>query len=77
MWNSIDQFDALAKEWEQLQFRSIDAKPMIQRTEQFVRVVNQAERSLSENPVVPKLKALVWQYKEALPAVLAMRSPFL
>jgi hypothetical protein len=60
-----------------MQFKKLDAKPMIQKTEQFIRVVNQAERNLSENPVVPKLKNMVWMYKEALPAVLAMRSPFL
>ena len=77
LWNSIDQFEALSKEWELLQFKTIDAKPMIQKTEQFIRVVNQAERNLSENPVVPKLKNMVWQYKDALPAVLALRSPFL
>lgn len=50
---------------------------MIQKCEQFIRIVNQAERNLAENPVVPKLKAMVWAYKEALPAVMAMRSPYL
>jgi hypothetical protein len=77
VWSSIEQFEALKLEWDEMVFKNIEAKPMIQRCEQFIRVVNQAERNLAENAVVPKLKAMVWAYKEALPAVMAMRSQYL
>ncbi len=30
LWSSIDQFEELSKEWELLQFKTIDVKPMIE-----------------------------------------------
>lgn len=50
---------------------------MIQQVEKYFRIVNQCERNLSDNPIVPKLKKMVNEYKESLPAFNALKSQYL
>ena len=50
---------------------------MIQKVDQYFRIVNQCERGLSENPIVPRLKSMVMIYKESLPAFNALKSQYL
>lgn len=49
----------------------------MQTVEKYVKIVNQCERNLSENPIVPRLKNMVWIVKEALPALNALKSKYL
>lgn len=49
----------------------------MQTVEKYVKIVNQCERNLSDNPIVPRLKQMVWVIKEALPAINALKSEFL
>ena len=49
----------------------------MQAVEKYVRIVSQCERNLSENPIVPRLKKMVWLFKDSLPAVNALKSQFL
>jgi hypothetical protein len=50
---------------------------MLQQVEKYFRIVNQCERNLSDNPIVPKLKSMVLQYKESLPAFNSLKSQYL
>lgn len=50
---------------------------MIQQVEKYFRIVNQCERNLSDNPIVPRLKKMVTEYKESLPAFNALKSQYL
>ena len=43
----------------------------------YFRIVNQCERNLGDNTVVPKLKKMVMQYRESLPAFNALKSQYL
>ena len=50
---------------------------MIQQVDKYFRTVAQCERNLGDNPIVPKLKEMVIQYKESLPAFNALKSQYL
>lgn len=49
----------------------------MQNVEKYVRTVNQCERSLGDNPIVPRLKNMVWVIKDSLPALNALKSQYL
>ena len=50
---------------------------MMQKVDKYFRTVNQCERNLGDNTVVPRLKKMVMQYKESLPAFNALKSQYL
>ena len=50
---------------------------MTQKTEQYVRIVNKCEKNLPENKVIVYLKKIVWEFKDTIPVVNALRSPYL
>ena len=65
------------KDWEERILKNIEVKPMTQQVDKYVKTVNQCERGLGDNPIVPRLKKMVWLYKESLPALNALKSQFL
>ena len=77
LWKGIEDFGALTEEWAQKVLKDIEVKPMMQRVEKYFRIVNQCERNLGDNTVVPKLKKMVMQYRESLPAFNALKSQYL
>lgn len=50
---------------------------MMQQVDKYYRIVAQCERNLGENPIVPKLKTMVSQFKESLPAFSSLKSQYL
>jgi hypothetical protein len=73
----LEDFEALSKEWKKKVLKTIDVKPMMQQVDKYYRIVAQCERNLGENQIVPKLKTMVSQFKESLPAFNALKSQFL
>lgn len=47
---------------------------MLQQVDKYYRIVAQCERNLGDNVIVPRLKTMVNLYKNALPAVNALKS---
>lgn len=77
LWKGIDDFEALAKDWKKKSLKSIEPKPMMQQVDKYYRIVAQCERNLGDNPIVPKLKTMVSQFKESLPAFSSLKSQYL
>lgn len=77
LWKGIDDFGAITQDWNQKVLKTIEVKPMMQQVEKYFRIVNQCERNLGDNPIVPRLKTMVTQYKESLPALNALKSQYL
>jgi dynein heavy chain len=77
LWKGLEDFQVLKEDLEKKKIKEIDVKPTMQVVEKYVRIVNQCERSLSENPIVPRLKNMVWVIKDSLPAVNALKSQYL
>lgn len=50
---------------------------MLATTEQYVRTVTRCEKNLPENKVISYLKKIVWEFKDSIPVVVALRSPYL
>lgn len=50
---------------------------MMQQVDKYFRIVNQCERNLGDNPIVPRLKKMVLEYKESLPAFNSLKSQYL
>ena len=63
MWKGIEDFQALKADWEKQTLKEIQIKPMIQKVDQYFRVVNNCERNLGDNPIVPRLKNMVVLFK--------------
>jgi dynein heavy chain len=42
-----------------------------------VRIVTRCEKNLQDNKVLQYLKKIVWEFKDTIPVVVALRSPFL
>lgn len=77
MWKGIEDFGALTSEWNKKLLKNIEVKPMMQQVDKYFRIVNQCERNLGDNPIVPRLKSMVVKYKEALPALNSLKSQYL
>ena len=77
LWKGIEDFQSLKQDWEKQTLKEIQIKPMIQKVDQYFRIVNQCERNLGDNPIVPRLKKMVVLFKESLPAVNALKSQYL
>ena len=77
MWKSIDEFKNLAADWVKLPFNRINAKEMANKTDFYVRIVNRCEKNLPDNKVIGFLKKIVWELKDTIPVVVALRSPYL
>ena len=74
MWKAIEEFKQLSQEWIKLPFNSINAKDITSKTESFVRIVMRCEKNLQDNKVTQYLKKIVWEFKDTIPVVVALRS---
>ena len=63
MWKGLYDLQTISQEWANKVLKTIDVKPMMQQVEKYFRIVAQCERNLGDNPIVPKLKTMVLQYK--------------
>lgn len=58
-------------------FNSINARDIASQADNYVRIVMRCEKNLQDNKVVQYLKKIVWEFKDTIPVVVALRSPFL
>ena len=77
LWKGLEDFGKISQTWDEKVLKDIEVKPMQQQVDKFVKTVNQCERGLSDNPIVPRLKKMVWLWKESLPALNSLKSQFL
>ncbi len=72
--NLTQEWDALREEWMGRAFNDIDAEAIGVQVTQYLKVAVRAERGLPGNLVAPKLKQLVEEFKQLLPAVVDLRN---
>jgi hypothetical protein len=63
LWKGIEDFSVISKEWSTKVLKNVEVKPMMQIVDKYYRVVAQCERNLGDNPIVPRLKDMVMEYK--------------
>ncbi|XP_047672459.1 dynein axonemal heavy chain 6 isoform X2 [Tachysurus fulvidraco] len=77
LWDSLEEWDKLQNSWMQSTFHDLDPEILSIQVNKYNKYVNQLEKGLPPNSVVPKLKAGVEAMKGKLPVVTDLRNPCL
>lgn len=77
MWKGIKEFDLLSMKWSALAFKDVDAKGISEITNKYVRIVMRVKKNLAENLVINLLADPVYEFKNTMPVVTALRSKYL
>ncbi|XP_073398257.1 dynein axonemal heavy chain 6 [Dendrobates tinctorius] len=77
LWDSMAEWDVLQTEWMQSKFETLDPEQLNSLVLKYAKFVNQLEKGLPPNNVVPCLKAKVEKMREKVPVITDLRNPFL
>lgn len=77
MWRGIQEFRELSLQWGKLPFRQVNAKEIAQKTDFYFRTVQKCRKNLPDNKVLSQLAEPVIAFRNTMPVVTALRSPFL
>ncbi|XP_063150960.1 dynein axonemal heavy chain 6 [Candoia aspera] len=77
LWDSLAEWSILEEDWMECKFDSLDPELLNGQVSKYAKFVNQLEKGLPPNNVVPKLKEKVEKMKEKLPVITDLRNPFL
>ena len=64
LWSCIDEWDAMIHEWTAASFESLDVEHLTAQTMKYAKAVNQLEKGLPPNGLVPQLKERVESLRE-------------
>lgn len=68
LWTGLRDWLLLTTAWNNTVFGSINPEEVTQEVNKYSKLVAQVSRSMPDNPVVLKLKAMVEEFKLTLPA---------
>ncbi|KAK9408021.1 dynein heavy chain 6 axonemal [Crotalus adamanteus] len=77
LWDSLSEWSVLEEDWMESKFDSLDPELLNGQVSKYAKFVNQLEKGLPPNNVVPQLKDKVEKMKEKLPVITDLRNPFL
>ncbi|KAM9330540.1 dynein axonemal heavy chain 6 [Gastrophryne carolinensis] len=77
LWDSLTEWDVLQAEWMQSKFEALDPEQLNSSVLKYAKFVNQLEKGLPPNNVVPHLKEKVENMKEKVPVITNLRNPCL
>ncbi|XP_036080214.1 dynein heavy chain 6, axonemal isoform X7 [Rousettus aegyptiacus] len=77
LWDSLSEWDQLQQEWLKSKFDCLDPELLNSQVSKYAKFVNQLEKGLPPNSVVPQLKQKVEKMKEKLPVIIDLRNPML
>jgi len=64
LWSSIDEWDSMIGQWTEAPFESLDVEHLNSQTLKYAKSVNQLEKGLPPNGLVPQLKERVESLRE-------------
>ena len=64
LWDSLDQWDKTVSSWMTADFSTLDPEEMAQFTNKNLKSVQQMEKGLPENLIVPQFKEKVTDIKD-------------
>ena len=73
LWQSIQTWDALTKQWQVAPFDTINADDIANEVTQYFKIAARAARNLPGNDAAPKLKEMVEKFRDTLPVVVNLR----
>ncbi|KAK3507623.1 hypothetical protein QTP70_031174 [Hemibagrus guttatus] len=77
LWDSLEEWEKLQNSWIQSTFHDLNPELLSAQVNKYSKYVNQLEKGLPPNSVVPHLKAGVEAMKEKLPVITDLRNPCL
>ncbi|XP_063314781.1 dynein axonemal heavy chain 6 [Pelobates fuscus] len=77
LWDSISEWDVLQDEWLKCKFEALDPEQLNSLVLKYAKFVNQLEKGLPPNSVVPNLKEKVDAMKGKVPVITDLRNPFM
>lgn len=77
LWESVESWACKVDEWYHMNFHELNVEDMNLFTVKNIKNINQLEKGLPKNLVVPKLKEDVETMKDKLPIITYLRNPSL
>uniref|UniRef100_A0A7M4F990 Dynein axonemal heavy chain 6 n=1 Tax=Crocodylus porosus TaxID=8502 RepID=A0A7M4F990_CROPO len=77
LWDSLSEWEILHTEWMESKFDSLDPELLNSQVSKYAKFVNQLEKGLPPNNIVPRLKEKVEKMKDKVPVITDLRNPFL
>ncbi|KAH0628434.1 hypothetical protein JD844_009589 [Phrynosoma platyrhinos] len=77
LWDSLCEWAILEEDWMECKFDSLDPESLNSQVSKYAKFVNQLEKGLPPNSVVPQLKDKVERMKEKVPVITDLRNPCL
>uniref|UniRef100_K7FYG4 Dynein axonemal heavy chain 6 n=1 Tax=Pelodiscus sinensis TaxID=13735 RepID=K7FYG4_PELSI len=77
LWDSCSEWEILQTEWMECKFDSLDPEYLNSQVSKYAKFVNQLEKGLPPNNIVPQLKGNVEKMREKLPVITDLRNPCL
>ncbi|XP_065178852.1 dynein axonemal heavy chain 6-like [Sycon ciliatum] len=77
MWNGLDDWAKMTKDWFQCDFKDLVPDQVSNTTTRYAKMVFQLEKGLPPNTVVPKLKQAVEDMKDKVSVIGDLRNPSL
>jgi dynein heavy chain len=73
LWDALESWTKVTGDWQNTAFVALSSDEIEKTIAEFWKTVVQAERGLPGNMAVPKLKAMVEEFKATMPVVLDLR----
>ncbi|KAF2878695.1 hypothetical protein ILUMI_27474 [Ignelater luminosus] len=77
LWESLDSWGKTVNMWYTTDFHTLSVEDMNLTTAKYIKNINQLEKGLPKNLIVPRLKDAVELMKDKLPIVTYLRNPSL
>ncbi|KAJ3032226.1 Dynein heavy chain 6, axonemal [Rhizophlyctis rosea] len=77
LWLSLKEWEGITKVWKETPFDSLSTEDVNTQITTYLKTVYNLDKGLPPNDVVPKLKAMVDEYRSIYPTIVDLRNPAL
>ncbi|KAI9095538.1 hypothetical protein DFS34DRAFT_182154 [Phlyctochytrium arcticum] len=77
LWISLKDWEVLTREWREVPFDMLNTEEVNMQIQIYVKTVYNLDKGLPPNDVVPRLKAMVDEYRKMYPTIVDLRNPAL
>ncbi|KAJ3023365.1 Dynein heavy chain 6, axonemal [Thoreauomyces humboldtii] len=77
LWMSLKDWDGITRAWREGSFDTLNTEEMNTQIQAYVKIVYNLDKGLPPNEVVPKLKAMVDEYRTMYSTIVDLRNPAL
>lgn len=75
LWKSIEEWEIMVKDWLEMILDEIKVDNLQKDMNRFTQNIFLLEKGLPHNDLVPKLKEKIFDFKKAMPIIVALRNP--